>query len=316
MRVAGIDCGTNSIRLLIADVDQQGKLHDIERLMKVVRLGEDVDKTGRLAPQALERTFTALDEYVALIRQHGVKHTLFVATSASRDAENAGEFIAGVERRLGVGPRVISGDQEAAFSFTGAMAGVPATAPRPVLVVDIGGGSTEFAIGSKSVEASISVDMGCVRVTERFLRSGAEDEAHQYVNQLLDDADRVVDFSKVGTLVGVAGSVTTITAHALGLKRYDPAAIDGAALTVEQIHASTEALRFASSAEKAQMLFMHPGRRDVIGAGSLIWEMIVDRVSAEVSQAGRQLGKIITSEHDILDGITLGAAAEAAQQGR
>ncbi|MBV7364201.1 Ppx/GppA family phosphatase [Actinomycetaceae bacterium TAE3-ERU4] len=306
-RVAGIDCGTNSIRLLIADRYEDGHLEDIVREMRIVRLGEDVDKTGRLASQALERTFAALDEYAHLIRSHGVEKVMFVATSASRDAENSAEFVAGVESRLGIKPEVIAGTREAELSFRGATSALKPSSLKPVLVVDIGGGSTEFALGTDDLSASISVDMGCVRLTERFLKEGKREDAELFIDELLDRADEVVNFSQVATLVGLAGSVTTITAHALGLDEYDPERINGASLTLEQVDNSCAALFYASASEKEKMSFMHPGRRDVIAAGALIWSKIINRVDSEVARAGGRLGEIITSEHDILDGIALAA---------
>ncbi|OKL46346.1 exopolyphosphatase [Boudabousia liubingyangii] len=306
--LAGIDCGTNSIRLLIAQQQEDGTLKDLVREMKVVRLGQDVDKTGRLAPEALERTFAAVEEYAQKIREYDVQKALFVATSASRDAENAADFVSGVKARLGIEPAVISGDQEAQFSFSGALSGVGSSLTGPLLVVDIGGGSTEFVRGTETAQAAISTDMGCVRVTERFLKDGRVEEAKEFINGLLDEADQVVDFSSINTLVGLAGSVTTITAYALGLEKYDPQRIDGTQLSPQDVIKACEGLRQASEEAKAQMGFMHPGRRDVIAAGALIWQLIVERLLAAREEAGQELNPVVTSEHDILDGITLAAA--------
>ncbi|AOZ72956.1 hypothetical protein BK816_06350 [Boudabousia tangfeifanii] len=307
MRVAGIDCGTNSIRLLIADY-QDGRLTDLVREMKIVRLGQDVDKTGRLADEALERTFAAIDDYARAIKEHQVQKVAFVATSASRDAENAAEFVAGVEARLGIKPAVISGHTEASLSFLGASSGLPTDLPLPKLVVDIGGGSTEFAFGAEELESAISVDMGCVRVTERFAGKVNEAPAREFVQALLTEVEKVIDLGKVKTLVGLAGSVTSLTALALGLDSYQPEKIDGTFLSVPEIRQTTERMRLATPEEKAQMGFLHPQRADVIGAGALIWEEIVTQVADRVRQAGGELTGAYTSEHDILDGIALGVA--------
>lgn len=307
--VAGIDCGTNSIRLLVADY-QDGRLHDRERLMRIVRLGQGVDKTGKFHPDALTRTFTAAEEYAQICDMHRVESLRFIATSASRDASNRQEFFEGIRQRLGVVPEVISGDEEASLSFAGAVSGVSADLPSPLMVVDIGGGSTEFVVGlGGQVSAALSTDMGSVRLRERFAIAGSDsiDEAgaRQMISELMDRADSVVDFASVGTLIGVAGTVTTVTARALGLTEYRPDLIDGAALTPAQIYEATEWMRFAPVAEKAAEGYMPQGRADVIGAGALIWEEIVRRLEA-VKPQGKTLETVLTSEHDILDGVTLG----------
>ena len=224
MRVAGIDCGTNSIRLLIADIED-GALTDVVRRMEIVRLGEGVDKTGRLSEAALERTRKALTDYAGQIRDLGVPEgrVRMVATSASRDAANADEFTAMVKGILGVAPEVITGDEEAALSFGGAVRGLPSTVDAPYLVVDIGGGSTEFVLGAETVEAAKSVDIGCVRMTERHLHddppTAAQIEAAVAdITAAVDTALTTVDPSRTArTLVGLAGSVTTVTALVLGL---------------------------------------------------------------------------------------------------
>lgn len=306
--VAGIDCGTNSIRLLIADYEG-GQMRELVRQMRIVRLGQGVDKTGKFHPEALERTFQAVEEYAELCREHQVEALRFIATSASRDASNREEFYAGVEQRLGVVPQVISGDEEASLSFAGAISSL-AKVEKPVLVVDIGGGSTEFILGDKDILAQISTNMGSVRVTERFGDGEDldEDAATKFINQLLDQAEDVVDFSKVRTLVGVAGTVTTITARALGLSQYEPEKIDGSELTVAEVFEACRWMVEAPQALKAAQGYMPAGRADVIGGGALIWREIIKRVQ---SRAGSQtIQTVLTCEHDILDGITAGVGEE------
>ena len=314
MRVAAVDCGTNSIRLLIADVTYDGgvpKLTDVVRLMRVNRLGQGVDATGRLAPEALERTFEAADEYAALIRDHGARRIRFVATSASRDAENREEFVNGIRERLGVEPEVISGDEEAALSFAGATSVLGGSNGAKTLVVDLGGGSTEFVLGtSEGVLAAKSTDMGCVRFTERHLTSNPPTEAQIAVarGDVLDMIAQVlgtVPLAEADRLVGVAGTITTVTAHALRLSEYSPSAIHGAELDVERIDQAADELLHMDRDARAALPYMHPGRVDVIGAGALIWQTIVDRV-AELTDG--KVSSAVTSEHDILDGIALSAA--------
>lgn len=313
-RVAAIDCGTNSIRLLIADVDTSGHVRDVVRRMEVVRLGQGVDRTGRLDPVALARTLDMAREYAALGREHGVERTRFVATSATRDAENRQDFVDGVQAALGVAPEIVSGAEEAALSFTGAASAVDRDRHAgPFLVVDIGGGSSEIVLGDDAPTAAFSMDIGCVRLTERHLHDDPptpdqEAAARAGVRAMLDRAAAVVPLHRARTLVGLAGSVTTVTAHALGLERYDPTAIDGSALPVETVLASCDALLHAPHAERAAMGFMHPGRVDVIGAGALVWSEVITRVRAEAEAAGGTLETVVTSEHDILDGIALSLA--------
>ncbi|MGG5173973.1 DUF501 domain-containing protein [Pseudarthrobacter sp. J1763] len=313
-RVAAIDCGTNSIRLLIADRSDAGALSDVVREMKVVRLGQGVDATGELAPEALERTFAAAKDYADLIREHSAVGTRFVATSASRDARNRKVFVDGIKDLLGVEPEVISGDEEAALSFAGAASVLPALGAKPVLVVDLGGGSTEFVVGnSDGVIAARSVDIGCVRITERHLKSDPPTEAEimaaqHDINAAIDLAASVVPLQSAAAVVGVAGSITTITAHVLGLKSYDSVAIHGQDVSFDDaIAACTELLGMTRDA-RAQLGYMHPGRIDVIGAGALVWRTILERLR-EVSNG--TLSSAVTSEHDILDGIALSVAAGA-----
>ncbi|MGY3202156.1 Ppx/GppA phosphatase family protein [Streptomyces sp. TE5632] len=306
-RVAAVDCGTNSIRLLVADADPRtGELVDLDRRMTVVRLGQDVDRTGRLAPEALERTFTACREYAEIIKKHGAKRLRFVATSASRDAENRDAFVRGVLDILGVEPEVISGDQEAEFSFTGATKELTGRADlrRPFLVVDIGGGSTEFVVGDDRVRGARSVDVGCVRMTERHLvRDGAVADPpterqiaamRADIEAALDRAEETVPLREARTLVGLAGSVTTVSAIAQGLPAYDSAAIHHSRVSQERVREITEWLLRATHAERAAIPSMHPGRVDVIGAGALVLLSIMERIDAK---------EVVVSEHDILDGI-------------
>lgn len=308
-RVAAIDCGTNSIRLLIADRDQSA-LTDVVRRMEIVRLGQGVDRTGRLDPQALERTLAAAGDYASECRSHGVQALRFVATSATRDAANREEFFAGVREALGVEVEVITGREEAALSFAGAVSILGAEDPAPNLVVDIGGGSTELVLGEKQVDRAVSLDIGSVRMTERHIRSdppAAEQvaAARADIGAALDRAAGELDLAQVRTLVGVAGSVTTLTALALGLDAYRPERINGARLSLEQVHAAAHALLTMPRAERRALGFMHPGRVDVIAAGALIWAEVIDRVAQAVADGGGHLDQVITSEHDILDGIAL-----------
>lgn len=311
-RVAAIDCGTNSIRLLVADADPDtGELVELDRRMEIVRLGQGVDRTGRLAPEALERTFAACRQYAAVIREHGAERVRFVATSASRDAENRDDFVRGVLDILGVEPEVITGDQEAAFSFDGAtkeLAGRDDLA-KPYLVVDIGGGSTEFVVGDDRVRAARSVDIGCVRMTERHLvRDGvvgdppppaAIDAIRADVAAALDLAEETVRLTSAATLVGLAGTVTTMAAIALGLQEYDSEAIHHSRLSLEQVREITGRLLGSTHAERAAIGAMHPGRVDVIPAGALILLALMERTGAR---------EVVVSEHDILDGIAFYAA--------
>lgn len=317
-RVAAIDCGTNSIRLLVADVDEvTGTLRDVHRQMEVVRLGQGVDRTGRIAPEALERTLAATRDYAATCKRLGVPlsdgHVRFVATSASRDAENRQDFVDGVRAAIGVEPEVVAGQEEAALSFRGATCSLAGRHPGPFLVVDLGGGSTELVLGTTSPVAAYSMDVGCVRVTERHLHQDPPTEqeiatASADVVAALDEAATVVPLGRTATLVGLAGSVTTITAHALDLERYDPARIDGAVLATDRVLASCRALLSATRSRREVMPFMHPGRVDVIGGGALVWSDVVSRIRAEVAIMGGNLRTVVTSEHDILDGIAWSVA--------
>ncbi len=313
-RVAAIDCGTNSIRLLVAAAGDPGQgLVDLHREMRVVRLGRGVDAIGRFDDGALRDTFAAARDYAKICADHHVESVRFIATSATRDAANAAEFLGGVHEIFGefdVTPEVISGQAEAQLSFAGATAELvqaelagTGDAEAPYLVVDIGGGSTEFVRGSREVEQSISLDIGCVRMTERHLQDDPATETQVWaaltdITEAIDRAARTVDFTGVRTLIGLAGSVTTTTAHALELPTYDPERIHGSVTsTVEVVDAANDLLRMGR-ADREALPYMHPGRVDVIGAGALIWRTVVQRL---VRDAG--VASVRTSEHDILDGI-------------
>ncbi|MFE7133154.1 exopolyphosphatase [Streptomyces sp. NPDC057638] len=305
-RVAAIDCGTNSIRLLVADVDPHaGTVSELDRRMTIVRLGQGVDRTGRLAPEALERTFAACREYAAVIEELGAERVRFVATSASRDAENRDDFVRGVVDILGVEPEVVTGDREAAFSFTGATMELPGDQER--LVVDIGGGSTEMVLGRREVEAARSVDIGCVRLTERHIRHDPPTRAEitavrADIEAALDLVERTVPLTGVTTLVGLAGSVTTVAGIALGLPAYDSAAIHHARISSGRVAEIAGMLVDSTHEERAAIPVMHEGRVDVIIAGALILLAIMERTGA---------AEVVVSEHDILDGIAIEAADEA-----
>ncbi|UYG16569.1 Ppx/GppA family phosphatase [Brachybacterium huguangmaarense] len=303
--VAAIDCGTNSIRLLIARRAEDGALVDLERHMEIVRLGYGVDRTGAFDPAAVERTLDATRRYARLIDHHGADRIRFVATSATRDASNRDVFIDGVRDILGIAPEVVSGAEEAELSFTGAVSTLPDLALGPRLVVDIGGGSTELVLGTERPEARISMDVGSVRMTERHLRSDppTEDEiaaAAADIDAHLDEAERIVPLAGTTTLVGVAGTVTTITAVAEGLTQYAPDVTHGATLPIARSVAVCEQILRASREQRAAHRVIHPGRIDVIGAGALIWERVLRRVEQAAGVAESR-----TSEHDILDGIAL-----------
>ncbi len=320
--VAAVDCGTNSIRLLVARAAEDGdsgagdRFEELAREMRVVRLGEGVDATGEFAPAALERTFAAAEEYAAEIQRLQAGTVRFVATSASRDVSNRQVFVDGIRERLGVEPEVITGQEEAALSFAGAVSVLDTADWGPqdqVLVVDIGGGSTEFVVGTvtgsdgPAVTASTSVDMGCVRFTERHLTEDpptAEQigAATADIESILDRVEQTVPLDGVRAVVGVAGSVTTVTAAALELEAYQPERIHGAEVNLDRVDATARTLLAATREQRAELPYMHPGRVDVIGAGALIWTTLLQRVRRAT---GGSVSTAITSEHDILDGIAL-----------
>ncbi len=315
-RVAAIDCGTNSLRLLIADVDvARHALTDVERRMEIVRLGQGVDATGMLAQDALERTLRMLAEYAGQIAAADVTAVRMVATSATRDAANAADFSAGVHAALGITPEVISGGEEARLSFAGATAelagdGTGGSPAPPYLVVDIGGGSTEFVLGGNGLApasdlAAISVDVGCVRLTERHLHSDPPTAAQiraaaADIDHALDDVAAAIAVGDARTLVGLAGSVTTVAAIALGLPAYDPALTHHARIPAPDVHAVTSQLLAQTHAQRAAIGSLHPGRVDIIGAGALILDRLMQRFG---------FAEMVTSEHDILDGIAWSVAA-------
>ncbi len=302
-RVAAVDCGTNSIRLLIADVDhEKSTLTDVVRVMETVRLGEGVDRTGEFSRAALQRTFGACERYAEQLHMHGVDKVRFVATSASRDVSNRSQFVDGVRQRLGVTPDVISGEEEAELSFSGAISSLAASiGSDSALVVDIGGGSTEFVRGTtqEGVAAAHSVDIGCVRMTERHLRADPPTQqqlasAIRDIDAAIDQAASAVDLGQTQTLVGLAGSVTTVAALALDLPEYDAVAINGSRVSAVDVERVTKRLLAMTRAQRALLPVMHPGRVDVIGGGALILHRIVVRGAFD---------EVLVSEHDILDGI-------------
>ncbi|HVN12190.1 MAG TPA: exopolyphosphatase [Kineosporiaceae bacterium] len=306
-RVAAVDCGTNSFRLLVADVDPDaGTLVDVDRRTEIVRLGQGVDATGRIAPEALERTLGVARSYAALAAEDGVERVRIVATSALRDAANRASFVDGMRALFGVDPEVVTGEAEAALSFRGAVRAVGEQGHHgPYLVVDVGGGSTEVVLGDHE-DAEVmarSVDVGSVRLTERHLRSDpptpAEIErARAEVAAALADVAAALPLSRARTVVGVAGTVTTITAHALHLPAYDSRAVDGAALPLAVVRSACADLLSRSRAGRARLPYLEAGRVDVIGGGALVWTDVLERVHRDTG-----VTEVITSEHDILDAI-------------
>ena len=295
-RVAAIDCGTNSIRLLVSDVGDDHKT-DLVREMRIVRLGQDVDRTGHLAEEAVARTLQATREYAELIAMFGVNDVRFCATSAVRDADNAADFEDAIEGILGVRPVVLAGLDEARASFLGATRDLEQVR---TLVVDIGGGSTELVVGTGAdIEWSVSLDIGSVRLTERFLSSDPASVAE--VTACMNHLDEVLapvvsGLDPVGSFVGVAGTITTVAAHSLALPSYDPATIHGAKLAIDDVRGACLSLVRMSVADRRALPFMHAGRADVIGAGALILDRLVDLVPLSTDI-------MVASEHDILDGI-------------
>lgn len=304
-RVGAIDCGTNSIRLLIADVDGP-TLTEVQREMRIVRLGHGVDATGRIRAEPMARTLAAAADYAAACQEAGCESVRFVATSASRDASNADEFVAGVREaftHFGTMPEVVTGQEEAALSFAGATAGL--TGGGPYLVVDIGGGSTEFVRGTDAVEQSVSVDTGSVRMTERHLHSDPPSENEIWpalgdITVAINEAAEQVDFAGVATLIGLAGSVTTVIAHALGLSAYRREEIHGVDVPVDQVIAACTELVQMTRSQRTALPYMHEGRADVIGGGALVWRSVVQRL-----QHDSGLTTVRASESDILDGIAM-----------
>jgi exopolyphosphatase/guanosine-5'-triphosphate,3'-diphosphate pyrophosphatase len=300
-RVAAVDCGTNSLRLLVAEVDTQSRrLTDVARRMEIIRLGQGVDRTGRLAPDALDRMTAVLRDYADVIAKSGARPIRMVATSATRDADNSADFVHRVEEVLGVAPDVLTGVAEARLSFAGATAELPVSG-APYLVADIGGGSTELVLGAPGDQTppAISVNVGCVRMTERHLHGDPPSErelaaATADIDAALDAAAQVVPAGEARTLVGLAGSVATVVAIALDLPEYDSDRIHHARVRATDVHAVTRSLLGQTRAERAAIAVMHPGRVDVIGGGALVLDRIMSRFGFD---------QVLASEHDILDGI-------------
>jgi exopolyphosphatase / guanosine-5'-triphosphate,3'-diphosphate pyrophosphatase len=307
-RVAAVDCGTNSLRLLVADVDTASRrLTDVSRRMEIIRLGQGVDRTGHLAPEALDRMTAVLRDYARVIAETGAGPVRMVATSATRDADNSADFVHRVKEVLSVAPDVLTGDAEARLSFAGATAELAADG-APYLVADIGGGSTELVLGAPGDQAprAISVNVGCVRMTERHLHGDPPDErelaaATADIDAALDQAAQTVPAAQARTLVGLAGSVATVVAIAIGLPEYDSARIHHARVPAAGVHAVTRSLLAQTRAERSAIGVMHPGRVDVIGGGALV----LDRIIRRFGFAG-----VLASEHDILDGIAWSLAED------
>jgi exopolyphosphatase / guanosine-5'-triphosphate,3'-diphosphate pyrophosphatase len=323
-RVAAVDCGTNSLRLLVADVDLgRGEVTDVARRMEIVRLGQGVDQSGRLAPDALDRTIGVLRDYADIIDGSAAGAVRMVATSATRDASNAAEFTRRVKEVLGIAPEVLTGAEEAMLSFTGATAELAAGRDDgPFLVADIGGGSTEFGLGAAATGPagahagqagqSVSVNVGCVRMTERHLHGDPPDrrqvaDATADIDTALDLAAEAVAVRQARTLIGLAGSVTTVAAIAMGLPAYDPARIHHARVSAADVREVTLSLLAQTRSSRAAIGVMHPGRVDVIGGGALVLDRIMQRFG---------FGEVLVSEHDILDGIAWSLAAGRAAESR
>ncbi len=296
-RVAAIDCGTNSLRLLIADISE-GNFREVTRRMEVVRLGQGVDRNKAFDPAAIERTLKATAEYAEIIRSKGVEKIRFCATSATRDAANRDLFIDGVREILGIEPEVIPGTEEAALSFTGATKEF-SPLDAPFLVVDIGGGSTEFVFGSSQVEFARSVNIGCVRMKERHLQSQPPtiqelDLARIDIRAAIATAAQEVPITQAATLVAVAGTATTVAAAALELDTYDRYAIHLSRIPTSKVHEVALMFQSMNRDQIASLGYMHPGRVDVITAGSLVLSEIMTATGAD---------GFIASESDILDGM-------------
>ena len=297
MRVAAIDCGTNSIRLLIADIDGDN-FREVHRDMEIVRLGQGVDATCKFDPEAIERTLTATKKYAEVIASKGVEKVRFCGSSATRDAANRDIFIDGVREILGIEPEVIAGTEEAALSFMGATKGLT-HAEKPFLVVDIGGGSTEFVLGGEQVDFAKSVNIGCVRMSERHFKKqppGAESiqSAIKDIDEAIADAAFIVPLKESKTLIAVAGTATTVAAAALGLSEYDRHAIHLSRVSAQKVIEVAQMFGLMSREEISALGYMHPGRVDVIAAGSLVLSRVMLATGAT---------EFVASESDILDGM-------------
>lgn len=296
-RVAAIDCGTNSIRLLIADITGDN-FKEITREMEIVRLGQGVDATGKFDPEAIERTLAATKKYAEIIASKGVEKIRFCATSATRDASNRDLFIDGVREILGIEPEVIPGTEEAELSFIGATKGLTHT-ESPYLVVDIGGGSTEFVLGDSEVKYAKSVNIGCVRMSERHLNKAPQDplavqRAIQDIDDAIAEAAYIVPIKEAKILIAVAGTATTVAAAALGLSEYDRYSIHLSRISAAKVFEVAQMFSLMSREEIAALGYMHPGRVDVIAAGSLVLARVMLATGAT---------EFVASESDILDGM-------------
>lgn len=300
MKIAAIDCGTNSIRLLIMDYQKADQtLTEIIREMRIVRLGEGVDQTKSFSEAALTRTKAAIEEYAKLIEHYSVEKIRFVATSATRDANNRDIFFAIVKKALGIEAEVITGEEEAALSFAGATRSLASKLEGPFLVIDLGGGSTELVVGQQNPTTAYSMNVGCVRMTERHAPGGNPTDSQEQairadVRAALAAAREKVDFSNAKTVIGVAGTVTTVAAHALKIDKYDPNVLHGAAISSQQVSQTAADFIKLSFEERAALPYMHPGRVEVITAGAIVLDEIIKEIKAN---------KLIASERDILDGV-------------
>lgn len=315
-RVAAVDCGTNSIRLLISEVQADGKIRDIVRTMEIVRLGQGVDATGEFAPEALERTRVALEGYVKQMKFEKVQRVRMVATSATRDAKNQDEFFEMTAQLLGqiesgAKAEAITGEEEALLSFKGAVADLRSER-GPYCVIDLGGGSTEFVVGTidGDILGAHSAQMGCVRLTERIMRTDPPTDseieiAEDYVEERMQEVEKIVPISSAKTFVGCAGTFTTLSALAQGLESYDPDAIHGSELRFDALRVLTRQLMGKPSATRALNPVIHPGRADVIGGGSVAVEGIIKMI-----ERNSDASSFFISEKDILDGIVAGIAAD------
>lgn len=316
--VAGIDCGTNSIRLKVARVDEHGMEEIVPRTLRVIRLGQDVDQTHRFADEALERAYAAAGEFAEILREHPVDGIRFVATSATRDAENREQFEDAMERILGVRPEVIPGTEEADLSFLGATSVVERDLEAPYVVIDLGGGSTELVLGGDGVaapktevQAAFSMNIGSVRMTERHLHTDppTDDEIAEAVADIdehIDEAFRVVPAGKARTIIGVSGTVTTMTALTMGLKEYDHRLVDGVRVPFPDAFAVNDRFLRMPREERREYRTIHPGRIDVVGGGALVWSRVLARIGeAAKADHGVAINSFVASEHGLLDGIVL-----------
>ncbi|MBP3223622.1 MAG: exopolyphosphatase [Actinomycetaceae bacterium] len=324
MNIAGIDCGTNSIRLLISQVRADGSLEDCLRRMEIVRLGQGVDETGRFADDALERTLNVVREYADECKKYEVTSLRFGATSATRDAQNRDIFLNGVHSLMGVTPHVITGVHEASLSFQGALGSLVSSPQMSSLdsdghicVVDVGGGSTEIVIGNMhgNIEQAFSMNVGSVRIKERYLHddppTGVQiKHAQACIEKALDEAEHHLTLSGIDCLIGVAGTATTCAADYLHLDFYDSQAIHASVIPVNKLYDIADNYMTTPVATLLEKPYMHEGRADVMPAGALVWSSVVQRIAKRMEEKGNKLQHVLTSEHDILDGITLWALRE------